>query len=74
MYKDILRHIAGIEVFPVLSLVVFVTVFAAVLVYVTRLDKVRLARLASLPLDADGDAALPIPTTASAGDPRVPTP
>ena len=74
MYKDILRHIAGIEVFPVLSLVVFVTVFAAVLVYVARLDPARLARLSSLPLDPDGDAALRIPTSAPAGDPRVPTP
>jgi cytochrome c oxidase cbb3-type subunit IV len=73
MYKDILRHIAGIEVFPVLSLVVFVTVFAAVLVYVTRLDAARLSRLASLPLDPD-DAALPASTPIPAGDPRVPTP
>jgi cytochrome c oxidase cbb3-type subunit IV len=74
MYKDILRHIAGIEVFPVLSLVVFVTVFAAVLVYVARLDAARLSRLSSLPLDTDGGAALPIPTSVPAGDPRVPTP
>jgi hypothetical protein len=55
MYKDILRSIAGIDVFPVLSLVIFLTVFTAVVVYAVRLDRRRLATLASLPLD-EGDA------------------
>ena len=32
MYKDILLSITGIEVFPVVSLVLLVTVFIAVLI------------------------------------------
>ncbi|MEO5819198.1 MAG: cbb3-type cytochrome c oxidase subunit 3 [Vicinamibacteraceae bacterium] len=52
MYTDILRSIAGIEVFPVLSLVVFVSFFTAVLVWVARLDPQRVASLSALPLDA----------------------
>jgi hypothetical protein len=51
MYKDILRSIAGIEVFPIVSLVLFVSVFAIVLLWTSRLDGPRLARLARLPLD-----------------------
>jgi hypothetical protein len=51
MYKDILRSIAGIDVFPVFSLVVFLLVFTVVLVWTARLDRRRLAHLASLPLD-----------------------
>ena len=51
MYKEILRSIAGIEVFPLLSLGVFVTIFALVLVWTARLDRSRLARMARLPLD-----------------------
>ena len=51
MYKDILRSIAGIEVFPLLSLFLFVSVFAIVLLWTSRLDGPRLARLAQLPLD-----------------------
>jgi hypothetical protein len=51
MYKDILRSIAGIDVFPVFSLVVFLVVFTAVLVWTARLDRRRLAQLAALPLD-----------------------
>ena len=56
MYKDVLRTIAGIEVFPMLSLVVFVTVFVVMLLWVTRLDRRRLETLAGLPLD---EAAVP---------------
>ena len=51
MYKEILRSMVGIEVFPLLSLCLFVLVFAVVLVRTSRLDAARLARLAQLPLD-----------------------
>ncbi len=55
MYKDVLRSIAGIEMFPVISLLVFVTVFVVMLVWAWRLDPQRLSELANLPLDdADG--------------------
>jgi hypothetical protein len=51
MYADILRRIAGIEVFPVISLLLFVIVFAVVLVWTARLDATRIDRLERLPLD-----------------------
>jgi hypothetical protein len=51
MYKDILLSITGIEIFPVISLLLFVTVFAAVLISVVRMDRRRVQALASLPLD-----------------------
>jgi hypothetical protein len=51
MYTDILRRIAGIEVFPVISLLLFVAVFTIVLVGTVRMDAGRIARLAGLPLD-----------------------
>ena len=56
MYMDILRRIAGIEVFPVISLLLFVTVFTVALVRVLRMDRGYAARLAALPLDGDGTA------------------
>jgi hypothetical protein len=59
MYKDILLSIVGIEVFPVVSLLLFVVVFAAVLISVARMDRRRAQALASLPLDEpDHDQAL----------------
>jgi hypothetical protein len=51
MYTDILRRIAGIEVFPVVSLLLFVSVFTIALVWTVRLDTARVLRLARLPLD-----------------------
>jgi len=63
MYKEILRTIVGIEVFPILSLLIFVTVFMVMLVWVMRMDRSRLATYAHLPLD---DA--PTPTPASRPD------
>ena len=51
MYKEILLSIAGIEVFPVVSLVLFVIVFTAVLISVARMDRTRAHGLAAIPLD-----------------------
>jgi len=53
MYKEILQTITGIHVFPVISLVLFLIVFTAILVGVVRMDALRAERLASLPLDDD---------------------
>lgn len=62
MYKETLRAIAGIEIFPVISLLLFVAVFTVVLVWTLRLDRSRVDAAASLPLDGalseeDDDAA-----------------
>jgi hypothetical protein len=53
MYKEILRSIAGIEVFPMISLCLFVAIFAVMLIRTSRIDAARLDQLARLPLDGD---------------------
>jgi hypothetical protein len=60
MYKEILRTIVGIEVYPILSLLIFVTVFLIMLVWVMRMDRGRLATFARLPLE---DASAPASTS-----------
>lgn len=57
MYKDILRSIGGIDVFPVFSLIVFLAVFAAAVVRTLRIGNRELAHLSSLPLDGGGEPA-----------------
>jgi len=54
MYKETLRAIDGIGLFPVVSLLLFVTVFTLAIVRVLRMDRGVVARLASQPLDGDG--------------------
>ena len=51
MYKETLRAIAGIGLFPAISLVLFVMVFALVLVRVIRMDRRETEHLAGLPLE-----------------------
>ena len=58
MYKETLRAIEGIGLFPVVSLLLFVTVFTVAVVRVLRMDRGDLARLASLPLDGDATACI----------------
>ena len=53
MYKETLRNIVGIGAFPVVSLLLFVAVFALVLWQVARMNHADVQRLAALPLDGD---------------------
>jgi hypothetical protein len=60
MYKETLRAIAGIGLFPAVSLVLFVVVFALVLIQVLRMDRTETEQIAGLPLDrADGLQSAP---------------
>jgi hypothetical protein len=51
MYKETLRAIAGIGLFPAVSLVLFVIVFTVVLIRVIRMDRAETEHLAGLPLE-----------------------
>jgi hypothetical protein len=51
MYKEVLQAIAGIEIFPVVSLLLFVGVFGTILYWTSRVDRARLVKLAQMPLD-----------------------
>jgi len=68
MYMDILRRIDGIGIFPLVSLLLFVTVFAVVLIHVARADRSELERRAALPLEPALDAG---PGATRPGDGRT---
>ena len=51
MYKETLHGIAGIGIFPVISLLLFVAVFAAAVIRTFRMRPDIAHRLAALPLD-----------------------
>lgn len=52
MYTELLRSIAGIEIFPVISLLVFVTVFTVAVVRAMRMERTHLTLMSRMPLDA----------------------
>ena len=55
MHKEILRSITGIGIFPLISLLLFVGVFASALWRTLRMDRSDVQRLAGLPLDGPLD-------------------
>lgn len=59
MYKEILRSVSGIGVFPVISLVLFFTVFTVMLVRVLKMDRGRASRLAAIPFTAVEPGSVP---------------
>ena len=54
MLKFIKHHmetIIGIEIYPIISFIIFFTFFVLVLIYVIRADKHTISEMANLPLD-----------------------
>lgn len=52
MYKETLRAITGVGIFPIISLLLFVAVFVLAVVRAFRMRHADAERFASLPLDA----------------------
>ena len=46
-----LEQIAGIEIYPLISSLIFVTLFVGVIIYAVKADKSRMDEMASSPLD-----------------------
>lgn len=53
MISDVLESIAGLEVFPIIGLILFVLAFVAVIIWVVRLPKRRVKRWSRIPLEDD---------------------
>ncbi|ANQ51126.1 cbb3-type cytochrome c oxidase subunit 3 [Flammeovirga yaeyamensis] len=55
MYKDVLRSIEDVEIFPVIGILIFFTFFVAWSIYAFSMKKDEVAELSSMPLDLDED-------------------
>ena len=55
MYQEVLRSVEGIGIFPAISLVVFVAVFAVVVLHAVRMDGAGIRHMSGLPLDDQED-------------------
>ena len=51
MYKDVLRSIENISMFPVFSFVLFFVVFLLIILWVLTYDKKTIAEIEQLPLN-----------------------
>jgi len=55
MYKNVLQNINNIEIWPIISFVIFFVFFLCLLWWVFKVDKDFIARMASLPMDDNND-------------------
>ena len=50
-FETYLENIAGVSIYPLISLLLFVVFFFLVIYWMYRLDKTEIARIERLPLD-----------------------
>lgn len=56
MIKDVLQSIAGIDIYPIVSLVIFFVAFAGITIWALMQDKSKIREMSHLPLErADED-------------------
>jgi cytochrome c oxidase cbb3-type subunit IV len=61
MYKEVLSRIEGIDVFPLIALVIFFTFFLVLIVWVFRLNRGYLDSMADMPLDGENETMPGLP-------------
>jgi hypothetical protein len=55
MYKNVLQNINNIEIWPIISFVIFFVFFLGLLWWVFKVDKEFINRMAALPFDDSND-------------------
>lgn len=58
MIRDLLQSIEGVEIYPLISLIVFVIFFIAMLVWMLKIDKNYIKEMEQLPLDSNNNRNL----------------
>ncbi|MBE2219840.1 MAG: CcoQ/FixQ family Cbb3-type cytochrome c oxidase assembly chaperone [Ignavibacteria bacterium] len=51
MYKQVLENIAGVEIYPVITLIMFFVFFLLILGWIFTLNKNYITRMENIPLD-----------------------
>lgn len=55
MFNNYLQAIEGIEIYPVIGLIIFLIIFISVVVWVMKVDKNYISKAERLPLDNDNE-------------------
>lgn len=58
MYKDVLSRIEGVDLFPLISLVIFFTFFVLLIAWVIRLNRGYIDTMANMPLEDDESSGM----------------
>jgi cytochrome c oxidase cbb3-type subunit IV len=58
MIENSLKNIQGIEIFPIISLLIFVSFFIVLTIWIFKSDKKHLIDMSNLPLDSNNENEL----------------
>ena len=53
MFKDYLQSIEGVEVYAIISMIIFITFFIGILIWLFKVDKQYIKKMRELPLEKD---------------------
>ena len=56
MYKDVLQSIKNIDTFAIISLIVFILLFAIIIVRLLRMNNDHLIKMKQLPLESENNS------------------
>ncbi|MBZ0201425.1 MAG: CcoQ/FixQ family Cbb3-type cytochrome c oxidase assembly chaperone [Ignavibacteria bacterium] len=51
MYKQVLESISGVEIYPIIALIMFFFMFVVILMWIFLIDKKTITRMSNIPLD-----------------------
>lgn len=55
MIRDVLQSIEGIEIYPIISLLIFVSFFIGMGIWLLRIDKNKINKFKRIPFDNDNN-------------------
>jgi hypothetical protein len=53
MIKEYLQSLDGVSIYPIISLIIFVVFFAAIIIWLFKVDKNYIKKMENLPLERD---------------------
>ena len=56
MFSDYFKQIDNVEIWPIMSLVIFFTFFVSLIIWLIKLDKKHINKMKNLPLDEGENA------------------
>ncbi len=56
MYRDVLQSIKGVDVYAIISLIIFVLFFLVVVIKLLRMNKDQIKYMAELPLESENNS------------------
>lgn len=56
MYKDVLQSIKGVDVYAIISLIIFIASFVIITIKILRMDKSYLNKMRQLPLEPENNS------------------